>query len=394
MKYGTTWMGRCVGGLAALVALISCGGMEVGERAPEEARPREPRTRGQAVTRTLSFPASFDARVEAAFPTRNFGGASRLVADLSPEQQSALHFSVTGVTGTVTRAVLRLYVLDGTTDGPKLFLAAPDWTERGVTWNIRPTPYAFMGAVGDLGALSSGTWVEYDVTEVVTRNRQYDFVLIADSSNGADFASREYSQTGLRPQLLLTEESLPESPPGCPPPQVVINPLEPLSTWYVSQSEPTRDFHAEPLLRVDASPARLETFFLVDFDFVPTYRVTAATLRLYATEATENGPRLFLATQGAPSYPRDWNTRPVIFGDPIADLGRIRPNTWVEYDISDLVSNEGRFYLGLVPDTADGVDFVSLNSEENPQLRPLVVFTLESIPDCPTAASEPSTGSR
>lgn len=150
-------------------------------------RPQEAGTRRQEVATILSFPASLDARVEAASPTRNFGHESKLVADQSPERESFLRFHVSGVTGLVKRAVLRLYALDGTSRGPLLYRASNDWQESNFDWNTRP---AFTGGPrGDLGPIEPGTWVEYDVSGTVTSGGDYSFGLLPGSTNGVDVVS-------------------------------------------------------------------------------------------------------------------------------------------------------------------------------------------------------------
>ncbi|HYH49854.1 MAG TPA: hypothetical protein VEG38_09935, partial [Acidimicrobiia bacterium] len=57
-----------------------------------------------------------DATVVAESPTLNFGRDGRLKADGSPEEAAYLRFAV--APQTMGRAILRLWVLDGTKDGP------------------------------------------------------------------------------------------------------------------------------------------------------------------------------------------------------------------------------------------------------------------------------------
>ncbi|QRK08455.1 DNRLRE domain-containing protein [Archangium violaceum] len=364
-----------MGGLAALVALTHCGGLEAGGQTSEEGRPEEPGTRRQEATTRLSFPASLDARVEAASPTRNFGRERKLVADQSPQSESFLRFHVSGVTGLVTRAVLRLYALDGTSRGPLLYLSSGGWTEEGITWNNRPYP-PLSGVLDEPGAISSGRWVEYDVTEVVSGNRPYDFALVSLSGNGADFASREHDREELRPQLVLTVDS------SCMPradTQTVL--ISPTRDGYASQSQPTRHFSDAPELRVDAAPERLETFLEFNFSLPPEWYLSEAMLRLYATDYTPDGPLLYRASDDWQVGLFDWNTRPALVSGPLGDLGLIEPGTWVEYDVSGTVTSGGGYGFGLLPGSTNGVDFVSMDSSEV-ALRPRLRLTLESERYC------------
>lgn len=111
-----------------------------------------------------------------------------------------VRFTVSGVSKPVQRAVLRLYVTDGSKDGPRLYQAANNtWSESALTWNNKP---GTTGSVlGNLGKVNDKTWVEYDVTNVVNGNGTYSFVLTGDSTDSIEFTSREKSN---KPQLVLT----------------------------------------------------------------------------------------------------------------------------------------------------------------------------------------------
>jgi hypothetical protein len=52
--------------------------------------------------------------------------------------------------------------------------------------------------------IAIGTWVEYDVTPLVSSNGDVTFALVADSTDGANFASKEYGDPSKRAQLEVT----------------------------------------------------------------------------------------------------------------------------------------------------------------------------------------------
>ncbi len=151
-----------------------------------------------AATTEVTVAPMADARVLAAYPTTNFGSVSRLDVD-SPGEQSFLRFDLTGVSGTVQRATLRLFVRNGSSNGPSLYRTSAAWTETAITWNNQPPPIG--AAIADLGAATAGTWSEFDLTGHVTGNGSYDLVLLADSTDGIQFDSRE---GGSPPQLVVT----------------------------------------------------------------------------------------------------------------------------------------------------------------------------------------------
>jgi hypothetical protein len=107
---------------------------------------------------------------------------------------------VTEVSVPIQRAQLRLYVTDnGTQDGPAVYSTSDSWTENSITWNNRPARTS--DALDNKGSLGTNSWVEYDVTSLITGSGTFSFVLVADSSDGVVFSSRQGEQT---PQLMLT----------------------------------------------------------------------------------------------------------------------------------------------------------------------------------------------
>ena len=107
----------------------------------------------------------------------------------SPGEESYIRFTVSGAGPTVFAALLRVYVSNGSSDGPGVYGTTNSWSETGITWNNRPAPTT--GAIDNIGSVSRDVWVEYDVTAYVTGNGTYSFVFQPDSSNGVRFESRE-----------------------------------------------------------------------------------------------------------------------------------------------------------------------------------------------------------
>jgi hypothetical protein len=149
----------------------------------------------------LTFGAEADARVEEAVPGANFATAGlRVDAGSSPDIETYLRFSVSGVSGAVQNAKLRVYAFSGTANGPAAYATTSGWTETGLTWSTKPAPTS--AARDDKGAIGVNTWVEYDVTPFVTGNGTVSFRLAGTSSDGVDFNAREAAAN--RPELVVT----------------------------------------------------------------------------------------------------------------------------------------------------------------------------------------------
>jgi 3-phytase len=164
-----------------------------------------------ATVSSLTFSAQADARVEKSYPDKNFGRSSRLSADASPVIESYLRFSVSGVSGTVSSARLRLYAYNGSADGPAVYPTSNSWTETGITWNKPPARTG--GATDDKSAIAKNSWVEYAVTPLVGGDGTYSFNLASTSADDVNVYSREGTNASLRPQLIVTVQGAADTTP-------------------------------------------------------------------------------------------------------------------------------------------------------------------------------------
>jgi len=168
---------------------------------------------------TSTFIALADARVAQAVPEENFGTQTTLQSEASPGfvQTSYLRFTVSGISGPIQSVKLLVFCpTNGTNNGPAVYLADNAWIESGaggITWDTQPP--LLSSAFDNQGVLGSNSWVEYDVTALVTGNGTYTFALVADASDGITFSSRE---TLTPPQLVITLGS------GTPAPTVTPTP--------------------------------------------------------------------------------------------------------------------------------------------------------------------------
>ena len=153
-------------------------------------------------TSTLTFITNADARVQQSNPGTNYGTANYLLVDgaSNSDVESFIRFTVSGATGSVQNARLRVYITsNNSANGPAAYAANNSWTETGITWNNRPARTS--GVLDNKGATSKNSWLEYNVTAAVTGNGTYSFVLVADSADAIRFSSREGSRA---PELVVT----------------------------------------------------------------------------------------------------------------------------------------------------------------------------------------------
>ncbi len=170
-----------------------------------------------AAAATYTFAANQDTRLEQANPNtpRGQDPVLRAVLVSGKEVRTVLQFPVSGTTGTVTNAKLRLYVTAASADGPKVYSASTGWKEDTAVWNAAPWRL-IDAAIADRGNSPVG-WVEYDVKSVVKANGTYAFSLRSTTTDGIDFVSAE-GASARRPQLVVTtagDTTAPSAPSSC-----------------------------------------------------------------------------------------------------------------------------------------------------------------------------------
>jgi PKD repeat protein len=150
-------------------------------------------------TQTLLSEA--DTRVNQASPGTNAGRSPDLRVSLTASGafQSYLRFDLSALSGPPTSAKLRLYCTDGSPVGGSLFPTTSSWSETTLTWSNKP---AASGAeIAAIGAVTSATWVEVDVTAAIGAPGPVSFLLTSSSSDSALYSSREGTRP---PELVLT----------------------------------------------------------------------------------------------------------------------------------------------------------------------------------------------
>jgi PKD repeat protein len=156
----------------------------------------------------LGGAAVADSYVSSTRTTKNYGSSTDLkLRAASPAYHPYLRLSVGGLSGPPDSATLRLYVTNGSPSGGDWYRVDDSWSEGTVNWANAP---ALAGApFATVGQVSSGQWVDIDVTGQVTGNGSYSFAAASPSTNTARFASRESTHP---PQLVIAPASGPVTP--------------------------------------------------------------------------------------------------------------------------------------------------------------------------------------
>ena len=156
-----------------------------------------PTSTGSASSLTLTPMA--DSYVASDLPAKNYGTSTILRIDGSPITMSYLRFTVQGLSGTVTRATLRIFA-NSATSASCVANGVSDntWTEAGITYSNAPP---LGSAYGSSGPINTGTWISMDVTAYITGNGTYSLALTTSGSTAVSLASRESGANA--PQLVI-----------------------------------------------------------------------------------------------------------------------------------------------------------------------------------------------
>lgn len=157
-----------------------------------------------------------DTYVDNAATGTNYGTSGQLGIDNSSIKRTFLRFSVSGLSGAVSNAKLRIHtddVADAQSPNGGTFrsMSNVSWAETAVTWNNQPA--IDSATLGSLGAVERNAWYEVDVTSYVTGNGTFSIGVTSSNSDGADYDSRESGAT-TAPQLVITSGTT--EPPGDP----------------------------------------------------------------------------------------------------------------------------------------------------------------------------------
>lgn len=154
------------------------------------------KTGAAAVTTSVSAVA--DSYVNSGAVSTNYGADTYMVTkqSTSSDRSAYLKFDLSGITGTVASAKLKLYVKSKSANADRTVYDVADdsWTETGITYANRPT---IGGAIATTPVTALG-WIELDVTSAVTAQNAGDKIVslhvkdpIATNNIGIDFFTKE-----------------------------------------------------------------------------------------------------------------------------------------------------------------------------------------------------------
>ena len=193
-----------------------------------------------------------DAFTDGAYPDRNFGHDSFLIVDQNPLRESFLKFKVEGIYGTILYAHLFLKTTyDGSNNAPAIYKTSNNWRENYI--NHRNKPAKIGNPLDNLNKVPPYRNVWYDVTQAISGNGEYSFVLSADSSNNTGFYSRE----SVHPFLIIEYQSSGPTPTPTETPTPTASPTITPTPSEIPCAEPTAPLCENGTLQASSEPQTL-----------------------------------------------------------------------------------------------------------------------------------------
>ncbi len=375
-------------------------------------------------TSSLTFTAAADARVEERNPSTNTGTSNYLevINANNRSAESYIRFTVSGVSGVIQTARVRVYAItEGTRNGPAVYATGSNWTETGITWNNRPARTG--NAADNKGSIETNTWVEYNVTSLVNGNGTFSFVLVGDSNDDVRFSAREGSNA---PQLVITfvpstntptrtqtqtppattsrthtptatststgtqspsPATATRTPTGVPPatltrtrtptpgitqansatPASNLLTFIPIADSYVDSGSPSTNYGSLTTLRGDGSPV-VRSYLRFDVQGL-NGAVTRATLRIFANSASTGGYEIRSVSNNTwVESTITYNNAPTV-GNVLDSSGGFNAGVWTTVDITSYITGNGSYNLALEVPGSTAISFASREAGNNaPQL--------------------------
>ena len=347
---------------------------------------------------TLTFKAEADAYVQEANPTATSGTSADLEVIRAGGQsaESYFRFTVSGVSGAVQSARLRVYSTTETAkDGPELYTTGNTWTETEITWENRPRRAST--ASGDQTLVRKFSWLEYDVTALVREDGTYSFVLAGDTDERLLFSSRESSNG---PELIITvAHATPTSPAASGPAETETPGAGNVLTFtaeadaHIAQTSPTANHGSSGELPSDGDPDAAQISYIrfaVSGIDEPVHNVK---LRVFVTQGSNDGPAVHFADSTWKETGKDgitWDLQPTLLSGPMENKETVEEGSWLEYNVTAAVTGDGTYSFALVADSEDAAIFSSREGSQAPQL--IVTTGLTAPTPTPRPVSQVSKG--
>jgi acid phosphatase type 7 len=136
----------------------------------------------------------------------------------------------------------------------------------------------------------------------------------------------------------------------------------------VQQANPTTNYGTSPTLKVDGGTDPVIESYLKFTVSGASTAVTSATLKVFTSTSTSNGPAVYGASNSWTETGVNYNTRPTRTTAKGDDKGAVPASAWVSFDVTPIVTGNGTYTFDLFTDSTDGMTFSSREGTSKPEL--------------------------
>jgi hypothetical protein len=214
ISLGTTWISGGGGpvnlGMDSTSTNISQWGSKEHHTPPQLILILRPRSYPTNVDKFTFNPVA-DTYVDESQPGSSFGDLPSMWVDNDPTKQAFLRFHVEGLASPKSRTIvdvrLRLFQVDASPQGGRVFQITDDSWNESMTWGTKPPIDGPQR--NSFGSVAKGRWYEVDLSKyVLPNNSDQDLNLAVDSVNG-DGARWASSESGNAPKLIVSVARIP-----------------------------------------------------------------------------------------------------------------------------------------------------------------------------------------
>jgi len=295
-----------------------------------------------------------DAFVSEGASGTNYGSSDKYELKNSSgyTKQAYLKYALSGVSGTVTSAVLRIKVRSSPTGNHTVSSVSDDsWTEGGITWSNKPS----VGTGLDTDTVpTAGSYIEFDVTSYVNTEASGDgvvsFVISSDNASTVSYHSKEAGSPDM-PELVISWTAVTEE---------TLNPTE---DAFVSEGTSGTNYGSSDKYEVKESSGYAKRAFLKYSLSSITGTVTSALLRVKVRSTPSGNHSVRSAsTDSWAEGTITWSNRPSV-GSIIDTEAVPTAGDYIEFDVTTYVASEaagdGVVSFAITSDNASTVSYHS-----------------------------------
>jgi acid phosphatase type 7 len=136
----------------------------------------------------------------------------------------------------------------------------------------------------------------------------------------------------------------------------------------VQAVNPTSNYGTSPTLKVDGGTDPVIESYLKFTVSGASTAVTSATLKVFTSTSTADGPAVYGASNSWIETGVTYNTRPTRTSGASDDKGAVGASVWVSFDVTPLVTGNGTYTFDVATSSTDGMTFSSREGASVPEL--------------------------